>query len=137
MCRCEKFKIPKHSNRLKGGGDKLDKRVIYAIVVGVVLYALLILVAYLQQDLSIHQLLLIVITPLVMGAVSGKIKKAAILGFVVSFIMLTLELAIIQPVIFTDASMILVGVLMVLPYVVISIALAAVGGLIGKKVIKK
>ncbi len=113
----------------------MDKRIIYATVLGVILYALLIYLAYLQQSLTGEQLLIMLITPLLIGVVSGKIKTAVILGFIISFVMLSIESILLNSA--GDINIALAGMLLSLPFVGISIALAAVGGLIGKKVIKK
>lgn len=115
----------------------MDKKILCATIVGVILYVLLFYVAYVQKDLSIHQLLLMLITPLIIGVISGKIKRAAILGFVISFVMLTLEPLVLQPAGAADPSRIFATILLIMPFILISVAMAAVGGLIGKRLIKK
>lgn len=116
----------------------MDKRIVYAAVIGVALYLVIFYLNMLQGDLTFHQLLLIIVTPLIVGIVSGKIKNAAAMGFIISFVMLAVEVFVIQNTPSNDANIVFtVLIAMVLPLALISTALAAAGGLIGKKVIKK
>jgi hypothetical protein len=119
-------------------GDCVDKKIIYALVVGTVLYALLIYLAYVQRDLTGSQLVLMLAAPVVMGALSGGVKKGVIVGFVVSFIMLLVEVIVLQSGAFTDVNVVAaVIIMMALPWALISAGLGAVGGLVGRRIFKK
>jgi len=71
-------------------------RTIYALIVGIVMYVLVIYLAYIQRDLTGSQLILMLAAPFVMGVLSGGIEKGLINGFLLSFVMLMLEAIIIQ-----------------------------------------
>jgi hypothetical protein len=116
----------------------MNKRIIYAVVLGVILYSLIAYLNVIQGDLTIHQLILIIVTPLLIGITVGTVKKSALFGFVISFVMLTLEVFIVQAGASANIN-VLAAVLLasVLPLALISTGLAALGGLVGKKVIKK
>jgi len=114
----------------------MDKQVVYALAAGIVMYFIIIYLAYVQKDLTIHQLILIFVTPFVIGVLSGGIKKGLILSVVVSFVMLMIELIVIIPSAFTDINVVLALMAMILPYVGISAGMGAVGGLLGRRVFK-
>ena len=111
---------------------------IYALVVGVVLYVLLVYLAYVERDLTGSQLVLMLATPLVMGVLSGGVRKGAFVGFVVSFVMLLVEVIVLQSGAVTDVNVVAaVIIMMVLPWALISAGLGAVGGLVGRRIFKK
>jgi len=111
---------------------------IYALVVGVVLYVLLVYLAYVERDLTGSQLVLMLATPLVMGVLSGGVRKGAFVGFVVSFVMLLVEVIVLQSGAFSDVNVVAaVIIMMVLPWALISAGLGAVGGLVGRRIFKK
>jgi hypothetical protein len=116
----------------------MDKNVIYAVVVGVVLYIMLVYLAYVQGELTGPQLLLMLITPIVMGVLSGGVKKGTITSFVVSFLALLVEVVIMQSGTFSDINVVMaVIIMMLLPWALISAGLGALGGLVGRRIFKK
>lgn len=115
----------------------MNKRTISAVAVGIIMYALLIALAYAQRDLTLAQLVLMLATPFVIGFLSGGIKKGLMLGFLISLVMFTIEVMVIQQGILADVNVALtVIIMMVLPLVLISAGLGAVGGFAGKKLLK-
>jgi len=118
--------------------NSMNKMVIYALVVGIVMYVLVIYLAFIQKDLTIHQLILMLAAPFVSGFLSGGIKKGLILGFIIPLVMLMVEAIVIQPGAFTDANVVMAIILMmVLPFAGISAALGVAGGFLGKRIFKK
>ena len=116
----------------------MDKNVIYAVVVGVVLYIMLVYLAYVQGELTGPQLLLMLIAPIVMGVLSGGVKKGTITSFVVSFLALLVEVVIMQSGTFSDINVVMaVIIMMLLPWALISAGLGALGGLVGRRIFKK
>jgi hypothetical protein len=114
----------------------MDKKIVYALVAGIVVYLLIICLAYVQRDLTIHQLILLLAAPFVMGLLCGGIKNGVILSVVVSFVMLMVELIVISPGAFTNINVVLAFIVMTLPFVGISAGLGAVGGLVGRRIFK-
>lgn len=53
----------------------MDKTVIQPIVIGIVMYGVLIVLAYAQRDLTVTQLILMVAAPLLIGIFSREIKR--------------------------------------------------------------
>ncbi len=116
----------------------MDKKIGYALVVGIVMYALLIYLAYIQRDLTGPQLVLMLATPFVMGVLSGGVKKGLIIGFIVSFVVVLFEVIMLQWNALADYNVVMAIVLMmVLPFALISAGLGAVGGLLGRRIFKK
>jgi len=116
----------------------VNKNIIYSVVIGVAIYAVVIYLAFIQRDLTGQQLILMLAAPLAIGVVSGGVKKGLSFGFLIPFIMLILESAVLQPGAFANPNVVLaVVVMMVLPLAAISAGLGAAGGLIGKRVFKK
>ena len=116
----------------------MDKKIIYALIVGIVMYLLLIYLAYVQRDLTGSQLVLMLATPFVVGFLSGGVKKGLVIGFGVSFVMLLLEVMVIQWGAFTDPNVVMaIIVMMVLPFALISAGLGTAGGLLGRRIFKK
>jgi len=112
--------------------------VILALVAGIAIYVLVIILAYIQRDLTGSQLILMLVAPFVTGFLSGGIKKGLTLGFLVSFVMLVVEAIIIMPGAFTDPNVVMAVLLMMaLPWAGISVALGAAGGFLGKRIFKK
>ena len=111
----------------------MNMKTIQAIILGIVLYSLLLFVAYVEQTLRIEQLLLIIITPILVGILSGSIKAGAILTFVLSLGAFTVEAAIFAG---GDLNVMIAIVVSSLLFVAISVGLGALGGLIGKRVRK-
>jgi len=119
-------------------GDYMDKKIIYALAVGIVMYALLVYLAYLQRDLTGVQLILMLATPFVMGVLSGGVKRGLMMGFAVSFVVLLLEVMMLQWGAFSDPNVVMaVVIMMVLPFALISAVLGMAGGLLGRRIFKK
>jgi len=111
----------------------MNKRTISAVAVGIIMYALLIALASAQRDLTLAQLVLMLATPFAIGFLSGGIKKGLTLGFLISLVMLTAEVIIIQNGVFADPNVALtVILLMALPFALISAGIGAAGGFAGK-----
>ncbi|NWG10333.1 hypothetical protein HXY33_01065 [Candidatus Bathyarchaeota archaeon] len=100
------------------------------------MYVLLIVLASVQGDLTIHQLIIVLAAPIIMGVISARVKMGLILGFVVSLIMLIVEAFVIQPEVFANPNIIAAVVLMSLPFVLLSATLGAIGGFAGKRLFK-
>ena len=116
----------------------MNTRTVSAIVVGIVMYALVIVLASIQRDLTITQLALMLATPIVIGLLSGAVKKGLMLGFLISFVMLIVEGVVLQPGAFSNPNVAMtIIVMMALPLALISAGLGAAGGFLGKKVFKK
>lgn len=116
----------------------MDRKIVYAIVVGIVMYMLLLYLAYLQRDLTGSQLVLILATPLVMGILSAGVKKGLMVGFAVSFVMVLIEVMILQWGAFADVNVVMaVVIMMVVPLALLSAGLGALGGLLGRRIFKK
>ena len=116
----------------------MDKKIIYALIVGIVMYLLLIYLAYVQRDLTGSQLVLMLATPFVVGFLSGGVKKGLVIGFGVSFVMLLLEVMVIQWGAFTDPNVVMaIIVMMVLPFALISAGGGAAGGCLCRRIFKK
>jgi uncharacterized membrane protein len=109
-----------------------------AIVIGIVMYALVIVLASVQKDLTLPQLILMLATPFVIGLLAGGVKNGLIFGFVISFVMLIVEAVALQPSAFGDPNRAMATILMMaLPFGLISAGLGAVGGFAGSKVFGK
>lgn len=118
-------------------GDDVDKKTIYSVLAGIVLYAVVIALANVQRDLTGSQLILMLAAPLVVGILSGGIKKGLMLGFLVPFAMLIVEFIIIYPGAFTNPNVAAaVAIMNVLPFAALSMGLGAAGGLIGRRIFK-
>jgi mannose/fructose/N-acetylgalactosamine-specific phosphotransferase system component IIC len=116
----------------------MKMRIVSAILVGIVLYAIVIVLASIQRDLTLPQLILMLITPFVIGFLAGGVKNGLILGFTVPFVMLIVEVAVLQPGVFSDPNVALAAVLMTaLPFGLISAGLGAAGGFAGRRAFKK
>ena len=112
----------------------MNMKTIYSVILGIVLYALLLYIAYVEQTLRIEQLLLIIITPLLVGILSGSIKAGVVLGFFLSLGAFTVEAAIFAG---GNPSVMMGIVVSSLLFVAISAGLGALGGLVGKRMQKK
>lgn len=113
-------------------------RTVSAIVVGIVMYAFVIVLASVQKDLTLPQLILMVATPLVIGFLVGGVKNGLIFGFFIPFVMLIVEAVVLQPSAFADPNRAVTTILMMaLPFGLISAGLGAAGGFAGRKVFKK
>jgi uncharacterized membrane protein len=113
-------------------------RDVSAIVVGLVMYALVIVLASVQRDLTFPQFILMLVTPFVIGFLVGGVKKGLIFGFIIPFVMLIVEAVILQSGAFADPNTALATVLMLaLPFGLISAVLGAAGGFAGRRVFKK
>ena len=116
----------------------MNRRTIFAVVVGVIMYSLLIVLASIQKDLTGAQLILMLATPFVIGFVAVGVKKGLMLGFLVSFVMLIVEIVVIQPGAFANPNVAAAIILMMaMPWALISTGLGALGGFLGKRVFKK
>lgn len=116
----------------------MNMRTVSAIVVGIIMYALVIVLASVQRDLTGAQLILMLAAPFVIGFLSGGVKKGLMLGFLVSFVMLIVEGLVLQSGAFADPNVAMaIIIMMALPFALISAGLGAAGGFIGKKVHKK
>ena len=115
----------------------MDKTTIRALSVGIVIYAVVIVLAYVQRDLSGPQLILMLVAPFLTGILSKGVKKGLILGFSVAFVMMIIELIVLQPGDFADLNVMMAMILMMaLPVAVISALLGAIGGFLGKRIFK-
>lgn len=113
-------------------------RTITALFAGAIIYILVIALRSAQGDLTGPQLLLMLVAPLAIGLLAGGAKKGLVLGFVVSLVMLVLEAVIIfSPGVFADPNVVAALIFMLLPFALISAALGAVGGLLGRRIFKK
>ena len=116
----------------------MKMRNISAIIVGIVMYALVIVLAYIQKDLTFPQLILMLATPFVIGFLSGGAKDGLILGFIVPFVTIIVEVFILQPGVFANPNVALATVIMMaLPWGLISAGLGAAGGFAGRKAFRK
>ena len=116
----------------------MDKKIVRALIGGIAVYVLVIILAYIQRDLSGPQLLLMLVAPFVTGFLATGVKKGLILGFLISFVMLIVEALILMPGAFSDPNVVMAILLMsALPFALISIPLGATGGLLGRRVFKK
>jgi hypothetical protein len=102
------------------------------------MYALVIVLAYIQRDLAGAQLILMLATPFVVGFLSEGAKRGLLLGFLISFVMLIVEEVVLQPAAFADPNVVMAIILMMaLPFALISAGLGVAGGFVGGKVFKK
>ena len=108
-------------------------KTIYAVILGIALYSLYLYIDYMEQTLRIEQLLLIIITPLLVGILSGSSKAGAVLGFVLPLGAFTVEAAILVA---QHPNIMIADIVSSLLFVAISVGLGALGGLIGKRVRK-
>jgi len=117
----------------------MDKKTIYALVAGTVLYILLLYLAYIQRDLTGQQLILMLVAPLLIGFLSGGVKRGLILSFLLSFTMFIVEVIVMfGPGALSNPNVFMAILLMMaLPLTGLSAGLGAVGGLIGRLVFKK
>ena len=116
----------------------MNMKTVSAVVVGIAMYVLLIVLASIQRDLTLAQLVLMLATPFVIGFLSGGVKKGLMLGFLISFVMLIVEVVVLQSGRFADLNVVVATVLMMaLPFGLISAGLGAAGGFVGKKMFKK
>jgi hypothetical protein len=116
----------------------MDKNVIYSLVAGLIIYFVVIYLAYIQRDLTGQQLVLMIVAPIVIGILSGGIKKGIIIAAVVSLVMMTLEVVVLMSGAISDLNVLLtIMIMMALPWVAISAGLGAVGGLISRRLFKK
>jgi uncharacterized membrane protein len=102
------------------------------------MYALVIVLASGQRDLTLPQLILMLATPFVIGFLAGGVKKGLVFGFIVPFVMLVVEAVVLQPGTFTDPNVAMAAVIMMaLPFGLLSTGLDAAGGYAGGKAFKK
>ena len=111
----------------------MNIRTIYAVILGIVLYSLYLYITYIEQTLRVEQLLLIIITPLLVGILSGSSKAGTVLGFVLPLGAFTVEAAIFA---WRHPNVMIANVVSSLFFVAISVGLGALGGLIGKRIRK-
>jgi len=115
----------------------LDKTTINALIVGIVIYAVVIVLASMQRELTGSQLILMLVAPLLTGILSKGVKKGLILGSSVAFVMIIVELNVLEPGVFVDINLIMAMILMMaLPVAAISALLGAIGGFLGKRIFK-
>jgi len=115
----------------------MDKTTTYPIAAGIMIYALIIILAYIQRDITVQQLILIFATPILIGVLSKGVKKGLMHGFLVPFVMVTVEIIVLYPGIFAELNIAIAAVLMMaLPIALMSAALGAIGGLLGKHILK-
>jgi len=77
-------------------------------------------------------------TPVVIGVISGGVKKGLILGFLIPLAMMIIEAIVLQPGAFSDINVVLaIFVMMALPIAGLSLGLGALGGFIGRRVFKE
>lgn len=113
-------------------------KVVAAALIGIVLYAFVIVLASIQRDLTLPQLILMLAAPFVIGFVAGGVKKGLMLGFIIPFVMLIVEAIVLQPGAFADPNVAMAAIIMTaLPFGLISAGLGAAGGFAGRKTFKK
>jgi len=116
----------------------MNARIVFASIVGILMYALVIVLASIQGDLTGPQLVLMLATPFVIGFLSGGVKRGLLLGFLIPFIMLIAEGVTLQPGAFADPNVAMAVILMMaLPFALISAGLGAAGGFLGRRLFKK
>jgi len=117
--------------------ENLDNRIIYAAIVGAVLFALGIALRLFANQEGL-QLILFFVTSFFVGIVVVGIKRGFLLSFVLAFIFALVNNLILSPGVFNDpnvaaAVIIFLGLLPSL----IGGALGAVGGVVGRRIFKK
>ncbi len=115
----------------------MDNRTSTAIFAGAILYVIVIALRYVQNDLTGPQLLLMLAAPAATGLLARGVKKGLTPSFAISLVMLTLEAVITLPGAFANPNVAVAIILMLLPFALISAALGAVGGLLGRRIFKK
>lgn len=113
----------------------MDNKMIYAIVVGIILFGIVMALRLLanQEGLS---LILFYITFFIVGLVATGIKRGSILGFSLGLVLAIIQTAISQPEFFNNADFAMAQLLFSIVGALIASALGAIGGLIGKKTLK-
>jgi len=113
----------------------VDKKIIYAIIVGVVLFALATsLMLYANQEGL--QIILFFLTFFIVGFIATGIKRGFILSFVLALVLSIVREAILFPQNFNDVNV--VAAILILSVIASAVCgvLGAVGGFIGKRILK-
>jgi len=111
---------------------------IYAVVVGVILFALGIALRVFANQEGL-QIILFFITAFIIGFIAAGVKRGFLLGFVLSFIFAIVNTAILMPEAFgatTDINVAMAFIVLNIINSLIGGALSAVGGFIGKRIFK-
>ncbi len=115
----------------------MQKRTVYAIVIGAILFTLGIVLKKVA-DQEGPQILLFFLTFLVMGVVAGGVKRSFLLGLVMGVIFTLINGVVNITLSFQNASVavasIIIGV--IIPSLIGS-GLSALGGLVGRKLFKQ
>ena len=116
----------------------MSRRVFYALIVGSLLFACGTALRVLAHQEGL-QILLYYITLFVVGVIAATVRRGFLLGFALSFALAFVSLAVFSP----EAVMDLSHASIALAFLTITVinsaiggALSAVGGLVGKKIVK-
>jgi len=113
----------------------MDKKIVYAVIVGVALFALgMTLRIFANQEGP--QIILFFITFLVVGLIATGVKRGLLLSFVLSLILSFASNAILSPQVFDDINVVMALLVFSLIASLMCAALGAVGGLVGKRIFK-
>jgi len=116
----------------------MDRKFIYAVIVGVVLFAVGVSLRLFANQEGL-QVILFFITAFVIGVVATGVKRGFLLSFVLSLIYGIVNTAIFMPEAFTavsDINVALAFVVLLLINAAIAGAIGAVGGFLGKRIFK-
>lgn len=113
----------------------MDRKIIYAVIVGIVLFVLATaLMVYANQEG--FQIILFFLTFFAVGFIATGVKRGFMLSFVLAFIFSVLRSAILFPQNFSDINVVAAIIILSLITSAICGVLGAVGGLIGKRILK-
>jgi len=116
-------------------GEIMDKKIIYAVIVGIVLFVVAIaLMIYANQEGL--QIILFFMTFFVVGFIATGVKRGFLLSFILALIFSIAREATLSPQNFNDINV--VAAILILSVIASAICgvLGAVGGFIGKKIFK-
>lgn len=116
----------------------MDKKIIYAVVVGIILFALGIALRIFANAEG-PSLILFYATFFIVGFVATGVKRGFILSFALAIIFASVTIAVFMPETFTsaqDINVMFAVIVFILIAAVIGGILGAVGGFLGKRIFK-
>jgi hypothetical protein len=118
----------------------MDKKLICAIVAGVILYAVGIALRFFSGEGGL-QFVLSFATPFIVGVIVTGVRRGFLAGFILSVPYAVVSNSVLSPetygAIGEDVSVAFALIALVLAYAVIAGALGALGGLLGKKIFEE